>query len=349
MADRTIIPGSPATPAAWVSYVRASPSTRNWEGDPDIYKLVNTNSASKVEKDQFMCLRILWKMHHYKRANYSRFFKNMDEYNEARHLLADSQPFEAYLQHIGRHDGNFDQRHTIPSNMNQFSSPRLNQLEVNRTDVKDFEDGQLKIYRPPATRSMVRADQGSLTLEERGSPKPKKGPLTAISRELMVVQSSPYEPESFVSGFQGSPLTPATSVQLHPTSKDESIVNTSLIVFVQSFTLYHSEALQAFWTSQRMAYKVGSKDHTCFIARCDGALIGAQSGDTKVLLETKPVIRHARTRVAICMQESAQMAALIATESAQDPGPHVDQDPQYRFVNCPIEAEQVVLTLLAAA
>ena len=127
-------------------------------------------------------------------------------------------------------------------------------------------------------------------------------------------------------------LTPASSATVHPATKDENIVNTALVVFLQSFSYYLEKRLHVYWTSERKSYTLGVGTNKCFEARCDGALVGERSHEMRVILEAKPMVRQLGTKKAldICMQESAQMAAWIAHETGKSSGLHVDMDLKYR-------------------
>lgn len=96
---------------------------------------------------------------------------------------------------------------------------------------------------------------------------------------------------------------------LYPPTKDEQIVNTALIVFLNALTLHFS--LSSKWTLHRRAF-TAEFETAQFEARTDGYLDDYR-GKPSVLIEVKPVVRSRKLSL-IQMQESAQMVAWIKSD-----------------------------------
>ncbi|PYI16906.1 hypothetical protein BO99DRAFT_339058, partial [Aspergillus violaceofuscus CBS 115571] len=109
-------------------------------------------------------------------------------------------------------------------------------------------------------------------------------------------EPSPYQPYS--------PVPSELINVLYPPTKDEQIVNTALIVFLNALTI-HTE-LTSTWTLHRRAFTAKFREAQ-FEARTDGYLHDRE-GKPSVIIDVKPVSRSGNPAV-IQMQESAQMVA----------------------------------------
>ncbi|KAE8155000.1 hypothetical protein BDV25DRAFT_146823 [Aspergillus avenaceus] len=123
---------------------------------------------------------------------------------------------------------------------------------------------------------------------------------------------------------------------MYPQTKDEQIVNTALVDFLNALTMHFPQAND--WTLHRKSFKAAFQ-HASFEARTDGYLEDDGSSDrVRALIEVKPMLRE-KKRNPICMQEAAQMVAWIKS----DPDPrgvlnlpgrrlHVSQDRHQIFI-----------------
>ncbi|PYI11047.1 hypothetical protein BO78DRAFT_426099 [Aspergillus sclerotiicarbonarius CBS 121057] len=117
-------------------------------------------------------------------------------------------------------------------------------------------------------------------------------------------------PDNRDSPFQ-SPGPQEIANLMYPQTKDEQIVNTALVDFLNALSMHFPEAND--WTLHRKSFKA-EFEHASFEARTDGYLEDGQSSDkVRALIEVKPMTRRKR-RNPICMQEAAQMAAWIKSD-----------------------------------
>lgn len=91
---------------------------------------------------------------------------------------------------------------------------------------------------------------------------------------------------------------------MYPPTKDEQIVNTALLVYLNSLTLHFN--LPVSWSLHQMAL-TAEFTNTKFEARTDGYLADS-SGDIKAIVEVKPMLRQTK-EPQIGIQESHQMVA----------------------------------------
>ena len=97
-----------------------------------------------------------------------------------------------------------------------------------------------------------------------------------------------------------------------PRVPDEILVNAYLLGLASVIT-FSVEGVAAHWTPERKVYKFcDEKGLKLYEARTDGHLSLASNGETKAIIEVKPVVRDESSRV--MMQETAQMAAWIPTD-----------------------------------
>jgi hypothetical protein len=100
---------------------------------------------------------------------------------------------------------------------------------------------------------------------------------------------------------------------MYPQTKDEQIVNTAPVDFLNALSMHFPHASD--WTLHRRYFKA-TFQHASFEARTDGYLEdGGSSQTARALIEVKPMLRE-KKRNPICMQEAAQMIAdKISTRS----------------------------------
>lgn len=94
---------------------------------------------------------------------------------------------------------------------------------------------------------------------------------------------------------------------LYPPTKDEQLVNTALLVFLNALTVHFS--LENDWTPHRKIF-VAKFQNSSFQARTDGYLGDRSNGKVRALVEVKPALRAINLR-RIRMQESAEIVAWI--------------------------------------
>ncbi|CAI7564972.1 unnamed protein product [Penicillium glandicola] len=273
-------------------------------------------SASKIDLDQFLLLRVLWKPY----ENPAEIHKTLDIQSakvRAAEMLRGYKSWSTYCNSFERKGG-------LPEGT--FAIARHYQLEVVKT--KDYADPRI-FHTPIANRTRNKqAAKGDHLV----TPTKTKGDLSALSiKSESSDDSLDYEdPET---PFQRtSPMPQELANILYPPTKDEQIVNTALIVFLNALTIHFSLSLD--WTLHRKSFTAAFKG-TEFQARTDGYL-GDSYGSPSVLVEVKPVTRDKKLDL-IQMQESAQMVAWIKCddEKAQKHRKtriHVSQDRHQVFV-----------------
>lgn len=113
---------------------------------------------------------------------------------------------------------------------------------------------------------------------------------------------------------------------MFPPTKDEQIVNTALVVFLNALTMHFDISDRFSWTPHRKGF-IADFEEASFEARVDGYLQDNQENHY-ALIEVKPVIRGNKQNL-IQMQESAQMVGWIKNDTSSAP-----EDKLYAF--CPL-------------
>ncbi|GAA88048.1 hypothetical protein AKAW_06162 [Aspergillus luchuensis IFO 4308] len=221
-------------------------------------------SASHIPREQFLMLQVLWKSH-----TSSAFL----DYYDLNHLLPRAN---AILKHVSSWDKyckTFDPRSPIPEGT--FAAARYYQFQP-PIRQPDFN---------PAT--------------------PSRKPNQTFETPHVVNDAgrSPSALSSFSPPSHWSTISPDDEF-MYPPTKDEQIVNTALLVYLNSLTLHFN--LPVSWSLHQMAL-TAEFTNTKFEARTDGYLADS-SGDIKAIVEVKPMLRQTK-EPQIGIQESHQMVA----------------------------------------
>lgn len=266
-------------------------------------------SASQMGYDQFLLLRVLWKINKRKVSNTERIVTLLglgDDFKRAETKLRSYQSWQTYF------NGFSDSQPTEGT----FAIVHHYRLEVAKTDP-DNED--LQFYTPISKRTRsLQSRMQNLNLETPTRPSrsgsarvmlkmPEDNSLEFDEDDQEPHWSTDEEPSLF---RPETPLSPGQERLLYPATKDEQIVNTSLLVFLNALTIHFND-VPSNWTLHRKAFRA-KFEKAEYEARTDGYL-SDNRGNTKVLLEVKPVKRSAKSAL-IQMQESAQMVAWIASD-----------------------------------
>ncbi|OGM46182.1 hypothetical protein ABOM_004861 [Aspergillus bombycis] len=261
-------------------------------------------SASQMGYEQFLLLRVLWKMYETNQLQIKSMFGMADWISRADEMLAGHRSWRTFCDDFAPA--------VIPEG--DFSIARLYQLEVEKT--KNLATAE-QLSTPIVHRTRTRQLETQLANIYLATP--SKRPKTlydtpvvqgthddddddlALEDELTPLESTPFE--------QISPAPKELANVLYPPSKDEQIVNTALVVFLNALTMRFN--LSSSWTMHRIALTAGFKDAQ-FEARTDGYLDDSH-GKPSVLIEVKPVSRSTK-QAAIQIQESAQMVAWIKSD-----------------------------------
>ncbi|KAE8406285.1 hypothetical protein BDV37DRAFT_269932 [Aspergillus pseudonomiae] len=257
-------------------------------------------SASKMDFKQFLLLRVLWKLHLGNRL--SSLPPVLEPYHtQATILLNKSQSWASYCSSIvnGENpEGSFAiARH--------YQVKAANNGKCMRPD--SFDTPVAKRTRS-YTRRNLEEEFRNLQVDET----PSKS-LTPISQ--MPISEDSSDDDSVVADPLLPPPTPAALVPedlqklMFPPTKDEQIVNTALVVFLNSLTIHFPMIKRCDWTLHRKAF-VPQFEEARFESRTDGYLDDGK-GNPYALIEVKPIIRALINQSRIQVQEGSQMASWI--------------------------------------
>ncbi|PLN86610.1 hypothetical protein BDW42DRAFT_158119 [Aspergillus taichungensis] len=275
------------------------PKTRTqWQAQVDLLGLgtqtihdIQLKSASHVSREQFLLLRVLWNSRHSSRL--LSFFDLKQWLPDAKEKLENLSSWKTYCRSF-----------TSPIPQGTFAPARHYQLEVSKTVQSDFKSDVVftpKIY---MTRSKMQAAQLPIRQPDFTAATPPSKPTQGFE--------TPYVDEEEDTSSPGSSSMPASRWSaiksdeefMFPRTKDEQIVNTALLVFLDSITLHFN--LSVSWSLHRMPL-IAEFTNANFEARTDGYLAD-RSGDIKAIIEVKPVLRGNKGPQ-IRIQESHQIVA----------------------------------------
>ncbi|CAH0038854.1 unnamed protein product, partial [Clonostachys rhizophaga] len=137
---------------------------------------------------------------------------------------------------------------------------------------------------------------------------PKFSALELSPNTLFLAAESSQPPQPIPHGNTSS------SEQTFDPIEDEQIVNTALLLFLQSLTVHYPK-LDFTWSLKRYAFVLRDNNHQkVYEAQVDGLLRDDRTKEPKIIVEVKPFLREPIPAVyaKIRMQETAQMAAWIA-------------------------------------
>lgn len=257
-------------------------------------------SASKFDLDQFLLLRVLWKRYDDPRKIHD-MLDMKSSVDRAVGLLHRYQSWSTYCDSFGSSSN-------IPEGT--FAIARHYQLEVAKTQNKT---NTLAFSTPVARRTRNQEAQGGKKDLYLETPTKIKGDLSSLSikrkrvEDTLDLEDSEDDEDDIRTPFKPTtPISQDLAAILYPPTKDEQIVNTALVVFLNALTIH--SALSLDWTLHRKSFNAVF-ENAVFQARTDGYL-GDSYGTPSVLIEVKPVRRSGKLEL-IQMQESAQMVAWI--------------------------------------
>jgi hypothetical protein len=307
----------PETEDEWLDKTRSSGLSEQ----STIFDLEKCKSGSKIDKKQFLLLRVLWKQDIPISKFKSQRKKWIDDscFWKAQILFKKMPSFKLYLD-------SFDSRDLVPfPDLGTFSLVRFYQLSVKSTQFNETVSAK---FSPIAKRTrFALAQSNELRDELNASPTPG------------VELEAAYDDDSPTSDIDMSKLTLEALSEISdwdplssaPT-EDEQIVNTALVDFLNAATMHHVRTVE--WTLHRKSFRVGERGEQGFEARVDGTL-RRRAGEKEVLsiVEVKSVSRE-KFVSPIRMQEAAQMAAWISShpKTARKKS-DIGDDPTYRLVH----------------
>ncbi|PLB45039.1 hypothetical protein P170DRAFT_513116 [Aspergillus steynii IBT 23096] len=268
-------------------------------------------SASKMTYEQFLLLRILWITH----LGIHRFrLPPVLEPHliQANKLLAESQSWTQYCKSIK----------AARTTEGSFAIARHYQIKADNTKGHlrpDSFDTPIAMRTRSHTRKL---EQEFKTLQLNQTPTKAPTPAPQITEpekndddDSIFLEGSDASEESEASSI---PVTPAALIsgELHrlmfPPTKDEQIVNTALVVFLNALTIHFDVIAHCDWTLHRKAFTV-QFEAAKYEARTDGYLDDGRENPW-ALIEVKPVTRAQFNQGRIQIQEGSQMSGWIKEE-----------------------------------
>ncbi|RAK98449.1 uncharacterized protein BO80DRAFT_361507 [Aspergillus ibericus CBS 121593] len=277
-------------------------SFKDWQDEVNLLGLgtqtihnIQLKSASRVSREQFLMLRVLWKEH---TSSEFLHYVNLNQWLPvAKQMLEGLSSWEKYRQ-------------SFSSSIQEgtFAPARHYQLQVSQTEQDDFGGGVVFTPKIHMTRSRTQAAQLPIRQPDFTTTPPRQtNPAFETPRiddepDISPRTSSPSPPSRW------STIKPGDEF-MYPPTKDEQIVNTALLVFLDSITLHFN--LSVGWSLHRMAL-TAEFTNAKFEARTDGYL-SDHSGDIKAIIEVKPMLRQ-KKKPQILIQESHQIVAGLLTD-----------------------------------
>ncbi|PYH37732.1 uncharacterized protein BO87DRAFT_448262 [Aspergillus neoniger CBS 115656] len=274
MATMRTLPHSEASWNEWAAVCKVS--------KPSIHDSTLT-SGSTIRHEQFLLLQVLWRPPSTAPLNLKVF--GLEQWKQkADKLLSTFQSWARYRQSFTTGsilEGTF-------ALAKQYQSEAAGALEKNfRSDMA---------FTPIAhrTRSNVSRLERKMRDAQLQTPTKSTGILPKTPEENDIAENRPAE----------------ITNTMYPQTKDEQIVNTALVDFLNALTVHFPEA--SGWTLHRKSFKAEFTNGS-YEARTDGYLKGGSGGRARALIEVKPMLRE-KKRIPICMQEAAQMVAWIKSD-----------------------------------
>ncbi|KAB8257905.1 hypothetical protein BDV32DRAFT_151882 [Aspergillus pseudonomiae] len=283
----------PERPGVWVQAAR-----REMIENKTIHE-IDLSSASSIQEEQYLMLRVLRKSLPYYRLSLAKF--GLDEWaKNAASMLEKCRSWTDYLE-------------SFSSELKEgtFALPRFYQKQVAHipTDATFRPNVAVSPPRRSARLKDLAAGIKKLSFdvpsEPPNTPRPKSpGEFNDTPTVESVAKDTPPWERSY---------GPQELLDLnYPKTKDEQIVNTALIDFLNAFIIHRR--FGSYWTLYRKPF-VASFRHGSFEARTDGCLEGGNSETLKTyaIVEVKPMLRR-KQFARIAMQEAAEMVAWIKAE-----------------------------------
>lgn len=266
-------------------------------------------SGSKIGYDQFLLLRVLWKpgTSEIRIPEVNKFLPKANE------LLANYVSWKTYCDSfstprapegsfaVARHYQKMAANSDENTRPNTFVTPIAKRTRHKlRENIPDISKLQLVTPRTPEMKAV----------------KPPQTP--DVSSSIDDDDDDDVVPESEEGSSLDEPITPAGHVPddlqslMFPPTKDEQIVNTALVTFLNALTIHFDVSETCNWTAHRKGFTADFEEAS-FQARVDGYLDDGQE-NVYAIIEVKPVVRH-KKNIPIQMQESAQMVGWILTEA----------------------------------
>ncbi|MCJ1467786.1 hypothetical protein MMC07_006411 [Pseudocyphellaria aurata] len=327
----------------------------------NIHDLEVLDSASRIKNPQFFALRVLWQVQ--KLFPLASELCDRETFDDAKEFLREWRSWNAYLEDIKGRAGSSSLRtvkdigafsSALYYQMRAYSSPRVKVLGPAVTKVMPSPGPEVSavptdsgIYKRTRSQKPILNSPGDpVTPTPMSRSQKEKQPFSMKEFDAVVADMEESSSDETPQGYKVAryPETPARPAEILA-SRDEQIVNTALLLFLDNVTIYHQDVRAEIsssprWTSERLQLKCGKWE-----AWTDGFLqLGRDGSKARAILEVKPFVRKVNS-LAIQRQESAQMAAWIY----QSPGEHFSvpgkEGPCFRRLLVSQDACEIYMTI----
>lgn len=240
----------PDTPYVWVDMAR-----KHGVQFVPIHELDSFASGSKIEMEQFLALRVIWKPTIGPNCNFEKDWGIKSRLARDRYLSEKGHWLD-YVKHI---ETNFKK----DARLGTFDMLYDFQLEIDNLSLDVEAEGTHKIFSPTVRRSKRLAAPANENRSVRDpttpTPGPKKDAVGVDALDFQALSLEPPEPKTPESGKASSEIqscSPMTieEAKLAPVVEDEQIVNTALILLLRGICMRVPEIASSQWTLQRKAF-----------------------------------------------------------------------------------------------
>ncbi|RAL03103.1 uncharacterized protein BO80DRAFT_453317 [Aspergillus ibericus CBS 121593] len=272
---------------------------------------IDLSSASTISDEQYLMLRALWKRSKFDQLDLAKF--GLKDWNsQAVERLKTYQSWSYYCNSFSSN----------AENEGTFSLPQFYQNQVAFIPEDSPFRPNVTVGTSPVahhTRTRMRGLESAVQKLSFETPtKPPTTPMPDMGREPSTPDPGSEEEFDDSMAEETPPgqrsYGPKELLDMnYPRTKDEQIVNTALVDFLNAFIIHYK--LPVYWTLYRKPF-IATFGNGAFEARTDGCLEDRAS-KTYAIVEVKPMLRE-REVVRISMQETAEMVAWIKC----DPDPN---------------------------
>jgi hypothetical protein len=283
----------------------------------NIHDFKEISSASEIGIEQFLLLQVIWTVSDNDKALFQPKKDSLviqpDHFKAAKAYLSNAESWTEYMNSL-REPKNISAIDGAFPDIGSMSAARYWQLLSTKTT--ETEQAVSK-FSPIMTRSRTYANRlreipQTPTPATRGQGRTRN--LFDVKQLAQSLEGYSLD-ESSQPGTAESEMdtvffdTPESSMVLYPSTEDEQIVNTALLLLLTGITMHFD--MPARWSLHRKAFMLKNVDGKVYEARVDGYLLCTTNSQVKAIAEVKPFLRQPKIQ-AIQMQEGAQMAAWIS-------------------------------------
>lgn len=280
-------------------------------------------SASKFQFPQYLSLRVLLIGQEHGAFNAEEFGLKawVDEANGELDRYTSWKSYISTLTNRGKiPEGTFALVQFYQDQVMQTPDEKAFEFDV-VSPVSKRTRAQERIREQELARDEELIQRGVSKLEVRSAtPRRPTGPVNPVTPAKQIGPVNPRTPVNQITPISpstpgrpsppGSPGSEEYTEKEHPKSRDEQIVNTALIDFLNAFIIHLSGGLVQ-WTLHRKAFRASFSEESQYEARTDGYLED-KAHNIHAIVEVKPISRT-RAPLTIAMQEAAQIVAWIMT------------------------------------